>query len=141
MKKSKRKQLIVNPQVQLKLIGLIIVVAIAPVIVLFIGFTLYAGSLLAKIPAGNGPLVQLIESVQMLNILTFLGFIIVLIVLAIVETKFLHKIMGPLYRIECDLQEMISSKSTKKRITVRKDDYLHPLVEKLNRVLEMHGEK
>ena len=133
---DKRKQLIVNPKVQLKFIGMLVSVAVLPIIVLFISFTLYIGSVLERIPADNESLMRLVESVQILNIMTFSGFVLILIVLAFVETKFLHRIVGPLYRIETDLEEVLKTNDFKRKIVIRKKDYLHSLVEKVNRLLE-----
>lgn len=52
-----------------------------------------------------------------------------------------HTIAGPLYRIEKELDNIISSRVFSKRIKIRRKDELHPLVERLNRLLESVDKK
>jgi len=132
---KKRKQIIVNPKVQLKLIIIIVGIAIIPIIILFSGFMVYANNLLVKIDSHNTAMIQLLESVKTLNYLTFGGFILIIIALAVVMTNYLHKIIGPLYRIETDLENMVKENDLSKKIKVRKGDYIHSLVDAINAAL------
>ena len=118
----KRKQLIVNPKIQFKLLALVVFTAIFPIALLFIGFMLYSAGLLSRIPAEQVEMVQIIESVQYLNFLTFGGFLVILLIIAVAEVLFLHKIVGPLFRIETDIEEMFKTNNLSRRITIREKD-------------------
>lgn len=132
----KRKQVIINPKIQFKLVALIVFTAIFPIALLFIGFMLYSAGLLSRIPSEHVEMAQIIESVQYLNFLTFGGFLVILIVIAVAEVLFLHKIVGPIYRIETDIEEMLKTNNLSRRITIREKDYVHSLVAKINALLD-----
>jgi methyl-accepting chemotaxis protein len=132
----KRKQIIVNPKIQFKLIALVVCSALIPIMLLFVGFMLYSAGLLARIPDDNPELLRIVEAVQFLNLMTFGGFIFILVIVVVVEILFLHKIVGPLYRIETEIEAMLKTNDLSKRIQIRQKDYLHSLVEKINALID-----
>ena len=68
-------------------------------------------------------------------------FIAILVLLAIVEMLFLHRIIGPIYRIEMVLEEILRANNYTKSIKIRKNDHLHSLVDKINALLARCREK
>ena len=64
------------------------------------------------------------------------SFAAVVIILLITFTFFLHRTVGPLDRIEAELEKAIKGNYSI-RITVRKKDVLYSLIEKINKVLEI----
>ncbi|MFC1808515.1 hypothetical protein ACFL3D_00130 [Candidatus Omnitrophota bacterium] len=133
---AKRKQIIVNPKIQFKLIALVVFSALLPIVVLFIAFMMYSANLLAQIPVENEELIHIVESIQYLNFMTFGGFIAIVLILAVLEIFFLHKIVGPIFRIETDIETILSSNDCSKRVSIRKNDYVHSLVQKINALLD-----
>lgn len=133
---KKRSKIIVNPKVQFRLIGLMVCVSVLPMAGLFTFFLLYIRQLLAEIPSEETALLALVESVKVLNYMTFGGFIGVVFFLVLVVLHFLHKIIGPLYRIEKDLEAIIETNDFSRELKVRKNDYFHSYVELINQLLK-----
>ncbi len=67
--------------------------------------------------------------------LSFLGIIFILLVSMFL---ILHRSLGPLLRIERILDEVLKGNYAL-RITVRKKDIIHSLVDKINRLIELAG--
>ena len=132
---EKRKRVIVQPSIQLKIISIIILVAILPIMALHEIFYHYTKRILSDIPAQNAPMLKLVESMQTLNMLSFLGFIILVLLLSLIVTLFLHKILGPVYRIEKEIDEMLRTNDFSHRLEIRKGDYLHSFTLLVNKLL------
>jgi len=138
---DKRKQVIVNPKVQFRMVMLIMVTAFVPVFLLCLGFMMYSANLLGTIAPENTELIRIVQSVQQLNVMVFGGFLMILLMLTIIQTQFLHRIIGPLYRLEQDLTEMLASGNFSKKIAIRKNDYIQPIIDKINAVLSVLTKK
>jgi len=67
-------------------------------------------------------------------------FTAIVIILLITIVFFLHRTIGPLDRIENELEKVING-NYYVRITVRKKDVLYSLIEKINKVLEILSKK
>lgn len=70
------------------------------------------------------------------NTVIMLGVVPLLLLLLIWGVIFSHRLVGPLKRLQRNLDEMASSGNFNKRLGVRKYDYIKPLVESINRVLD-----
>jgi len=68
------------------------------------------------------------------------SFTAIVIILLITIVFFLHRTVGPLDRIENELEKVINGNYSV-RITVRKKDILYSLIEKINKVLEILSKK
>ncbi len=138
---EKRKKVIVNPKIQMRLIALVFFIAIIPIIAIFVGLFIYLNNIIAGVPANNQALLDILASMKTLNIFVFGGFVVILVIFAFVLTQFLHRIVGPLYRIEKVLTHMLTTGDFSQKIRIRKDDYLHSLVDILNNVISRFNEK
>jgi len=67
--------------------------------------------------------------------------IILLIISILVSLYFAHRLMGPLKRIEKEINEMASGNVELHPISFRKGDYLAPLVEVMNILIKMIAKK
>jgi hypothetical protein len=65
------------------------------------------------------------------------GFLILLLIILVfyLEVRFLHRIAGPLYRIEKTLKEISEGKDVEP-IKLRKKDFYKTLADEVNKVIE-----
>lgn len=133
---QKRKTLIVDPKLQISLIAIFFGLPVIPIIGMLLFFRIAINNILASIPQEETSIIELVGMVTILNYLSFGGFIVILIFFCFLITQYLHKIIGPLYRIELVLKDILKTKNYSTRITIREKDFLHSFVDTLNRLLE-----
>jgi len=128
---------LIYPEIQLRLL------AVNLIAVLFVGFSALAGLLFAarklrdlglkgNLPADH-PFFEFL-ALQNASFVGTVGVVLALaVVISIVGTLLVsHKLVGPLYRIRKDLTELDSGKAIQP-IRIRDGDYLHELVQLINR--------
>jgi len=136
MKKSFRHTIIVNPKIQHRIFSLVLGVAILPFILIYFGFKLYMFKTIEQIASAYPSLAPVVESLDQLYLIGFLSFLLAMAALMFLQTLFFHKIVGPLFRIERELNEMLEKDTFDKTITIRPNDMIHSFVATLNKVLE-----
>ena len=139
MKKYKRRKYLINKSVQFAYAGITIwLLLIATILVGTITYYLTLNTILTQIEAEK----QLIDAyaiVKNINLLLgkrigiLLGFIVIFTL--ILEILFLHRVAGPIYRIEKTLKDLAEGKQVNK-IKLRKKDFFKSLAETTNQVID-----
>ena len=137
--KNRRKKYLINKPVQFAYAGITIwLLLIATILVGTITYYLTLNTILTQIETEK----QLIDTyaiVKDINLLLgkrigiLLGFIVIFTL--ILEILFLHRVAGPIYRIEKTLKDLAEGKKVEK-IKLRKKDFFKSLAEATNQVIE-----
>jgi len=141
--KNRRKKYLINKPVQFAYAGITIwLLLIATILVGTITYYLTLNTILTQIETEK----QLIDTyaiVKDINLLLgkrigiLLGFIVIFTL--ILEILFLHRVAGPIYRIEKTLKDLAEGKKVEK-IKLRKKDFFKSLAEATNQVIETFSE-
>jgi len=131
----RRKKYIIKKGLQLRYIGIVFALALLASIitgytVFATGWSLLGGKLADIYPQGR--LMYIFRAVNMALIRNLLFASPLIFLLALLSS---HKIAGPIYRIEKDLDE-IAKGNLALRIRLRKGDELKPLADKINTIVE-----
>jgi len=138
-KKFKRRRIIINKPVQFVFSGITIYFILIVIIVVG-GLTYFItlNTILSQLEIEN-KFINAYEIVKNINILLLkrTGFLILLLIILVfyLEVRFLHRIAGPLYRIEKTLKEISEGKDVEP-IKLRKKDFYKTLADEVNKVIE-----
>ncbi|MFN4227509.1 MAG: hypothetical protein ACK4F0_05160 [Candidatus Ratteibacteria bacterium] len=138
-KKERRKKYLINKPVQFIFSGITIYFIII-VIILVGGITYFItlNTILNQLELEN-KIINAYEVVKNINIILAkrIGTLMVLLVILTfyLEIRFLHRIVGPLYRIEKVLNEITEGKDVEK-IKLRRKDFLKQFAETVNRLID-----
>lgn len=129
---SRRNQLIVNWKVQGRILGLIIGAVFLSALVMG-GLLYYCLSVLYEISALHPEIAAMVfeRSVIKLIALTGLGLLVVIIYASLLAIRFSNRVVGPIYRITQELEEMRNNDRLD-LIYTRKQDFHKGLVRALN---------
>ncbi|MFC1809453.1 hypothetical protein ACFL3D_04970 [Candidatus Omnitrophota bacterium] len=135
--KNKRRQLIINPTVQYKFIFLIFMSISIPAFII----SFWSFSILQNIIATSQPSSEIVKhaiglSVRKLNILIVIGFSSIATLLIYWTVLFSNRVVGPIYRLEKELEDIIDTNDFSRRLHFRKDDSFQTLALKINALLE-----
>ncbi len=138
-KKYKRRHYLINRSIQFTYAGIAIYLLLIGIILVG-SFTYYItlNTILNQLQLEN----QLIDAYKIVSsinsiILKRIGilFFALILLVFILEILFLHRIAGPLYRIEKTLNDIADGKKVE-FIKLRKKDFLKPLANSVNKVIE-----
>lgn len=132
-----RKKLVTKDPAQLKILALLCISMLVPVF--FVGSFFYAFlfKVLSDQPTTPGFIALSMEPViKKANFMIILGSIPLFLLLFIWGIIFSHRLVGPLERLQRKLEEMARDGDSKTRLSVRKYDYIKPLVESVNKLLD-----
>jgi len=138
-KKFKRRRILINKPVQFVFSGITIYFILIVIIVVG-GLTYFItlNTILSQLEIEN-KFINAYEIVKNINILLLkrTGFLILLLIILVfyLEVRFLHRIAGPLYRIEKTLKEISEGKDVEP-IKLRKKDFYKTLADEVNKVIE-----
>jgi methyl-accepting chemotaxis protein len=138
-KKFKRRRILINKPVQFVFSGITIYFILIVIIVVG-GLTYFItlNTILSQLEIEN-KFINAYEIVKNINILLLkrTGFLILLLIILVfyLEVRFLHRIVGPLYRIEKTLKEISEGKDVEP-IKLRKKDFYKTLADEVNKVIE-----
>jgi methyl-accepting chemotaxis protein len=138
-KKFKRKKIVINKPLQFIFSGITIYFILIVIIVVG-GLTYFItlNTILSQIEMEN-KFINAYEIVKKINILLLkkIGLLILLLIILVfyLEIRFLHRIAGPLFRIERTLKEISEGKDVEP-IKLRKKDFYKSLAESVNKVIE-----
>jgi len=137
MKKQIRKQIIVNPAVQFKMIFLIILSILLPTFLTFMCLYFLINSILMDAQINDETVyAALLFLSRKVYLLLATGFVFISALLICWGMIFIHRIVGPLYRLERELGKVLTgTKITKLRF--RKHDCFKSLAEKINQLIAM----
>lgn len=145
MKKYKRRQYLINKPLQFAYAGIAVWLLLVGIILIG-SFTYYItlNTILVQMEtAGNIPfdayqLVKTINSMLVKRIGLLLIFLIV--VAGILEIWYLHRIAGPIYRIEKVLKEVMEGKEFTP-IKLREKDFFKSIAETINKFMSCQEER
>lgn len=138
-KYRRRRRYLVNKPVQFIFSGITIYFIIL-VIVLIGGLTYFItlNTILSQLELEN-KLINAYEIVKNINIILLkrIGILMLLLIFLTfyLEIRFLHRIVGPLFRIEKVFNEIIEGKNVE-HIKLRKKDFLKPFAETVNKLID-----
>lgn len=141
MRPERRKRHFIKPGLQLRYLGLILVAIIFPVLLFsaclyYLVFYLMAEQL--GIPESIA--YNITPVLNKINLILLLGFPAVSALILFWGVLISHRIAGPVYRLEKDL-ERIANGDLSLRIKLRKKDELGSIAAGINRVLDRITEK
>jgi hypothetical protein len=138
-KKFKRRRILINKPLQFVFSGITIYFILIVIIVVG-GLTYFItlNTILSQLEIEN-KFINAYEIVKNINILLLkrTGFLILLLIILVfyLEIRFLHRVAGPLYRIEKTLKEISEGKDVEP-IKLRKKDFYKTLADEVNKVIE-----
>ncbi|MCS7181475.1 MAG: hypothetical protein NZ891_09050 [bacterium] len=138
-KKYKRRKYLINKPVQFIFSG-ITVYFIILVIILVGGLTYFItfNTILSQFEIEKKT-IDILEIIQTINslLLKRIGILMVVLLFLVfyLQIRFLHRIAGPLYRIEKTLRELAEGKNVE-FIKLRKKDFYKSLADAVNKVIE-----
>ena len=134
-KPFQRKKFITSDPAQLKILSLLLISIFVPVffVASFLYFLIF--KIFSEQPAIPGfvPIAQNYVVIKT-NMVIMIGFIPLLLLLFIWGVIVSSRITGPLRRVQRELDD-IARGSAMKLLSVRKDDYIRPLVNSINKLL------
>lgn len=136
---NKRRKILINKPVQFIFSGITIYFVLI-VIIIVGGLTYYItlNTILSQFELENKFInaYEIIKNVNLLLLKRIGIFVLFLFILVFyLEIKFLHRVAGPLYRIEKILNEIAEGKEIEP-IKLRKKDFYKSLAEAVNKVIE-----
>jgi len=135
MEKIKRKRKYMGTLFEKKLLLLIFASAVIPTaIVAAILYYLIFNLLAWQIGIPEAIAYNLIPVVRKINLIILISLPIIFLLIWMVALELSHKISGPLFRLERELEERIAGKGHG-HIRLRPKDELKALVDKLNKLL------
>ncbi len=135
MEQRKRKRLYIGTVAQKKLLNLIFASAIIPAgIAVFVLYYIIFSLLEQQMATPEAITYHLIPVLQTVNLIILIAIPITLLIVLYLALVLSNRIMGPLYRIEKELDARISGEASGP-IKVREKDVLKPLAEKINKLL------
>jgi methyl-accepting chemotaxis protein len=137
-KKFRRKNYLINKPLQFVYSGITVYLLLIGIIIVGIAtYYITLNTILTQLEAQGG-LVQAYEIVRSINGLLAqrigILFLIVMVVAFVLAVFYLHRIAGPVYRIEKTLNEIAEGKKVEP-VHLRKKDFFKSLAEALNRVI------
>jgi len=138
-KKFRRRRYLINKPLQFIYSGIMIYLLLIGIIVVGVGtYYLTFNTILDELEAQGG-LQQAYDMVRNINLLIMkrvgIMFIVVLIFSFGLGVYYLHRIAGPVYRIEKTVREMAEGKKVEP-IRLRKKDFFKSLAEAVNKLIE-----
>ncbi len=131
-KNFKRKTILINKKLQLKytsmiVFALLIMLALAEIQAFFIVREIEPNIFSSTMG----------RHLNSIFLWLILGGVVVIILVIWFTIYFSHRIAGPLYRIEKDINDIIESKNFDKRIVLREKDELFEVAETINKLLDL----
>lgn len=125
-------------------IGAIIIVLLVTTLTVHFGFA-YSRKLIttlsnhaqqANIALSLDTIVEILKNMQTRIMIAFVIEGIILILIGIVASLYLvHRIIGPLDRIQREIDDMVHGRKSIQPVSVRKGDYITPFVELINKLI------
>lgn len=139
-KKFRRKRYLINKPLQFVYSGITVYLLLIGIMV--VGMATYyitLDTILSQLEAQGGML-QAYETVRNINLLLLkrisILFLIVMVFAFILAVYYLHRIAGPVFRIEKTLNEIAEGKKVD-FVRLRKKDFFKSLAEALNKVISI----
>ncbi len=140
-KQERRKRYFIRSGLQVRYLRVILIAIILPTL-LFAGCLYYLIFYLMAQQLGIPESIayNLIPVLHKINLILLLGIPVISLVILIWGVFISHRIAGPIYRLEKDL-EKVANGDFSWRIKIRKKDELHSVAEGINKILKKMEEK
>jgi hypothetical protein len=136
MKKNKRKKKFMATPIQKRILILIFASAVIPTSLAVVALYYLIFNLMAwQIGIPEAIAYNLIPVVQKVNLIISITIPIALLLIWFIALELSHRIAGPLFRLEKELDERITGKTSGVDIKLRKKDELKTLVGKINKLI------
>lgn len=139
-KRIRRRNYLVNKPLQFAYAGIAIwLLLIAIILVGTFTYYITLNTILSQLEMENQLIdaYRIISSINSLLVKRLVVLLVAVIILALVlEILFLHRIAGPIYKIEKTLNDLADGKEVD-FIKLRKKDFFHSLAGAVNRVIEL----
>ena len=137
MKERRRKKLLGTP-LQKKLLFLIFASAVIPATIVAVCLYYLIFNLLAnQLGIPESIAYNLIPVARRVNLVILISMPIALLIIWIAALRISHRIVGPLYRLEKELDAALSGKEHEPiKLRGKDEKVLHSLVEKINRIIK-----
>ncbi|MCD6423844.1 MAG: methyl-accepting chemotaxis protein [Elusimicrobia bacterium] len=134
MKKNLRRQMIVKKELQLKLAAIQAFSMILVALTCLITYRMLINYLEINLP----PSVELVDFISNISRTLAMQLIVLLVIGILISILVSHRIVGPVYRLEKDIEAVISDidKNVSLRVKVRKGDEILSLVDAVNKLLD-----
>lgn len=132
-----RIKFFINEPAQIKILGMLLISIVVPVF--FVGTYLYLliFNIINNMPETPGFVAASLDPVlHKTNMTILLSGIPIFLLILIWGLIFSHRLVGPMKRLQRNLDEMTKKGDGKSRLIVRKNDYIKPLIESVNRLLD-----
>ena len=141
MAKIRRRQLFIKGSLQGRYLRLLVLAMFVPTV--FVGACLYyliLNILAEEIVFPDAIASLLFPAIQRINLIVLIGLPILFVLIFILGLFLSHRIAGPVFRLEKELDEIAKGRFDK-RITFRKKDELRGVEEKINKLLDKVQER
>ena len=132
-----RIKFFINEPAQIKILGMLLISIVVPVF--FVGTYLYLliFDIINNMPETSGFVAASLGPVlHKTNMTILLSGIPIFLLILIWGLIFSHRLVGPMKRLQRNLDEMTKKGDGRSRLIVRKNDYIKPLIESVNRLLD-----
>lgn len=139
--KNRRRTLLVPHSVQWDYLRLVLVAMIAPTFLATACLYYLIWQTVAQEMAIPELIAQvLFPALKQVNQIIIIGLPIVCALIFFFAIQLSHRLVGPIYRLERDLETMAETGDIHRFLRIRPHDHLHSLVAKINRALRKAGE-
>lgn len=141
-KQVPRRNLVTGDPIQTKYLALFITSMVAP-FVFFVGcinYILYRISISQYDLLGQAP-EDIFAVLMKINYVMLFGFPIFFIIVLVLGIMMSNRLIGPLRRITREINTAADSGDISTRISIRKNDYIKPLVDSINKLLDAASKK
>lgn len=141
MAKIKRRKLFIKGTLQGRYLRLLVLAMFLPTV--FIGGCLYyliLHILAEEIVFPDAIASLLFPAIAKINVIVLIGLPILFLVILFLGLLLSHRIAGPIFRLEKDLEE-IAEGNFNRRITFRKKDEMRSVADKINKLLDKVQER
>ncbi len=140
-KSERRKRYLVKKGLQFRYLGLILAAVVLPALLISGCFYYLIFSLMAEqLAIPESIAYNLMPVFHKINAILIIGMPLIIVMLLILGLRISHKIAGPIYRLEKELDE-IAKGNFAIRIKMRSRDELIGIAQKINRILDRAQEK
>ncbi len=132
-----RIKFFINEPAQIKILGMLLISIVVPVF--FVGTYLYLliFDIINNMPETSGFVAASLDPVlHKTNMTILLSGIPIFLLILIWGLIFSHRLVGPMKRLQRNLDEMTKKGDGRSRLIVRKNDYIKPLIESVNKLLD-----
>jgi len=133
---AKRRYMVMNDPVQVKFLTLLLVSMLLPAFLVGTILYMFIFKILADQQAADGVGYFLYPVIMKVNLGIAFGFVPLFLLLFALGAILSHRFSGPLQRLQREIEHISKTGDFKKRLNVRKYDYIQPLIGAVNGLMD-----